>query len=260
MLYQPFSSCLCSSFIAASIPFCAVTSFPLSSVFFEATHFSLLLSLRLFLTTWWLPCPPYISSPVLLRLHTSHPYLLLPPSTDFNYCFLPEAVSLSLLTLLYNASRCLFFFFHVFCPDWILPAALPHLYNKANILGCTLSSKQPYHQISSSFVDLITFPSHLKNNYKTTTLCTHIIAPLWGLPHRLRNRYTKKRATIQVCKKTAFKLHGHLSVTFHWAGVIKWCADSVSTRSNLCKYRMQVHPKEIRLLQQLLCLSMRVIV
>lgn len=91
---------------------------------------------------------------------------------------------------------------------------------------------------------------------------THIIVPLSTLPHRLRVRYMKKRATMQVCKKAPLKLHRRLSawVTFHWAGVIKWCADSVSTRSNLCKYRMQVHPKEIRFLQQLLCLPRRVIV
>lgn len=117
-------------------------SYIFSSVFFfEPTHIFPLLSLCLFLTTWW----------VFLRLHTSHPYLWLPSSTDFNYCFLPEAVSLSLLSLLYNVSCCLFFFFHQFRPDWILPLALLHLYNKAYILGYTLSTKLPSNLESFSF-------------------------------------------------------------------------------------------------------------
>lgn len=72
----------------------------------------------------------------------------------------------------------------------------------------------------------------------------------------------KKTATMQVCKKNGFHafvdifLPGLRFTELAWLSV----ADSVSTRSNLCKYRMQVHPEEILFLQQLLCLSMRVMV
>lgn len=150
--------------------------FLLSSVFFEGTHL---------FSFCCLPISCFcVASPVFVRLHTSHPYLYPPSSTDFNYCFLPEAVSLSLLSLLYNVSHCFFFFFHKFHLDWILPVA-QHLYNKAYILGYSLSTRLPSHWI---FVFCI-FDHIPLRSLSTITLYTRILVLLFRLSQGLWMRY-----------------------------------------------------------------------
>lgn len=192
---------LLSLFLFYQFLFFAPTSFLLSSVFFEATHLSLLLSLCLFLTTtyWSL----FVSTPAFLCLHTSRPYL---------YNSLHQLISITVSSL--RLSLCTvcslmfaFFLFHMFHPDWILPVAQLHLYKKAYILGYTLSTELPSPQ--NFLFCRITLPSYVRT-LTTITLHTHIIVPLFSLSHRPQMRYMKKIGTMQVCKKMTFKLHGHL--------------------------------------------------
>lgn len=135
-------------------------------------------------------------------LHTSHPNLYLPSSNDFNYCFLPEAVSLSLLSLLYNVSHCLFFFLHpfFFIPNWILLVALLQLYNKAYILGFTLSTRLPSLQIF-----LFCRFDHMPFISQNTVSHHFIYKHNCRLTHRLWMRYVRKIGTLQVCRKMAFQ-------------------------------------------------------
>lgn len=102
-------------------------------------------------------------------------------------------------SLLYNVSDCFFLFFHKLHPDWILPVAQLHLYNKAYILGYSLSTRLPSHWITPLYTfDHIPIISQNTVNYHLHSCST--FSPVPGAMG-----YMNKTGTMQVCKKNNFQ-------------------------------------------------------
>lgn len=165
-----------------------VVSFPFShfifSFFFKASKIS-----DCPLPLWL--CPPTHLSPLPTFSSLS--------SRDFNYCFLPGAVSLSLLSLHCNVFLLLLFFAFQFCLDWIFACgAVAFIQQSLYFSSCDLSKQ--------------TRPK--RGDWHDADVYKNIFQASW---------------------------------TFQSVGLIGR-VDSVSTRSNLWKYRMKECPQEISFL------------